>query len=709
MYLQLLLGIFFAGFLVQPDSPARETICPGHDRVVDFRANNDPAIRRQQAFILKREVDRANTMVRLGPGVDLDFSDFPDESLPIEFGRCVTLTSIAQLSGTAPVSITTYSTEAGPPPAGEGRSANSEGPVLRFRRHRPNSNVFLAITCDPLKSRNDGVRISGFRLYGPSPGQQHVSDFGIRIHRCVDIEIANMEIAGWGGAGIDVRDDAGVDQGPATNDPGGRISRPDQILIHDNYIHNNQHPESPRPIPGCPQPRSPFCQTYGSLGYGVVTDTGAWARIYRNLFDNNRHSIAASADTGGYWAEHNLVLRGGGYHGGYFNPYTHSFDVHGTDCDGLCGGAGRQFGFYYNAFQYRRENDIKIRGAPELTSIIEGNVFALGRGGAIETSGNISIGPGNIFGLDTFGRYRPCDFDGDRADDLFLATGANWWYSSGGEFPWTFLAPRPEQLERLRFGDFDGDLRCDVVADHNGVWEMSSGGSGPWTRLGPGRFEAPFDQVRFGRFNPRFRDHRRNIMLRTTHAFWRRDDGQWFVTPLTSLDWRPVGSSRKPLGELAFGDFTGDGVTDVLAVVSGRWHISEGAATPWARLNANLRDPVQNLIVANMDADDNIDDLLRFDQNITTEEVGWDVWVRAELTWMRSRNGTGPWQVWRRYRYDYLASPDKETPVFGFAGRFGSAPGGGTLTIDPDRFGQFHDPAEAAAGRSPDWDSLFPY
>jgi hypothetical protein len=46
----------------------------------------------------------------------------------------------------------------------------------------------------------DGVRISGFRLIGPSFGDQTKDNYGITIARCRGVRIANMEIAGWGGA-----------------------------------------------------------------------------------------------------------------------------------------------------------------------------------------------------------------------------------------------------------------------------------------------------------------------------------------------------------------------------------------------------------------------------------------------------------------------------------------------------------------------------
>jgi hypothetical protein len=33
------------------------------------------------------------------------------------------------------------------------------------------------------------------------------------------------------------------------------------------------------------------------------------------------------------------------------------------------------------------------------------------------------------------------DFDGDRIDDVFLSTGATWWFSSGGQAEWRLLQP----------------------------------------------------------------------------------------------------------------------------------------------------------------------------------------------------------------------------------------------------------------------------
>jgi hypothetical protein len=384
--------------------------------------------------------------------VDLDFSDLPASFFPMFFGRCVTLTSVAAFDD---VVVATQAAQLAPPPVwghatAEARSPHSTGPVLRYGKHRDGASDFLAIDCIADGPANDGDRVSGFRLYGPKFGYQDTNEIGIHITRCINTEITNMEIAGWGGAGVAVDDDPGPDHASESNAPGGRIMNPDQNLVHDNFIHHNQHPSD--------------AIVFGHAeGYGVLSGPGAWVKVYQNVFDFDRHSIAANGRTGGYWAEHNLVLKGGGYHGALFNTYTHSFDAHGTGCwwsSDLCGDAGIQFWIYSNAWQYRKDNDIHIRGLPAIGAYIDKNVFPFSNQDDsinLYTTDNVSVGPGNVYKVDTFGQYGVCDFDGDGVDDLFLATGASWWFSSFGEFHWTYLGAKTERLEKLRFGYFDDD------------------------------------------------------------------------------------------------------------------------------------------------------------------------------------------------------------------------------------------------------------
>jgi hypothetical protein len=72
------------------------------------------------------------------------------------------------------------------------------------------------------------------------------------------------------------------------------------------------------------------------------------------------------------------------------------------------------------------------------------------------------------------------------------------------------------------------------------------------------------------------------------------------VTPLSAADWQPVPRSSVPPERLRFGDFTGDGVTDVLAVVSGRRAISESARMRWRALNADTGEAALRSFISAM-------------------------------------------------------------------------------------------------------------
>jgi len=121
---------------------------------------------------------------------------------------------------------------------------------------------------------------------------------------------------------------------------------------------------------------------------------------------------------------------------------------------------------------------------------------------------------------------------------------------------------------------------------------------------------------------------------------------------------------------LRFGDFTGDGVTDVLAVVNGHWAISESATGQWRTLNSSLGDPVENLFIANMDADDNIDDILKFERQCEQKPF---LPMRCTLTWWRSKNGTEPWLKWQSIRHPIISQMMKNT-FESFTGLRGALP-----------------------------------
>jgi hypothetical protein len=492
----------------------------------------------------------------------------------------------------------------------------------------------------------------------------------------------------------------GVCKEPPFNGPLGRIGSPDQVRIIGNYIHNNQQPRT---------------ITEGHAGgYGVEVTDGAYARIAQNVFSTNRHAIAGGGWMGGYDATQNLVLRYGGVHfDTIVTIHTHQFDIHGTGDNGFRGWAGARTWYTFNAFQYDNGNAIKVRGSPRCGIDINNNVFPhhglekdWGQDAVAlqyrEDIGAIKLGPNNRLDTQTYGDYGVCDFDGDGIDDLFLATGVSWWFSGGGEFPWRFLAQRSERLNQVRFGYFDADGKCDVLAESNGAWVISSGGTGQWHPFT--QAHAPWDQVAFGQFDLSQRDHRAGATRSTSHAFWRTPSGQWKIAKLSGPDqgWKDVASSGFPMSALRFGDFDGDGVTDVLAVEGGRWAISSGATGSWRRINGSLNDAVSGLFIADVD-NNNKDDLIRMKPRVATAGTGGNP-SSITIEWEISYDGATPWKPLRSYRF-----PVGGARIAVFAGRFGTAPGAGILTVDPGGTGNFYAPLETRVGAKPNWTSTFRY
>jgi hypothetical protein len=308
---------------------------------------------------------------------------------------------------------------------------------------------------------SDNVRISGIRLQGAEMGVADGDAWastGITVHSSINVEIDNNELFGWRGSAVDV------------GDPFNRINLDnyDTVWVHDNFIHHNQH--------------------NGTLGYGVVTGESAYALIEKNVFDYNRHAIAASSDPGtGYYAHRNLVLEHGGLNNDTWNTHTHAFDVHGSEsCYGFeayCGNAGEKFDFRWNTILYDHGAGIKVRGKPALGSVADHNVFThpdewggyLDDAALVQTSPNGNFGSlNNTFGadFDDMVKYSACDFNGDWILDDFLATGETWWYApgaaTGANRVWRHLYTSTKRRSQLTFSYVNSDNVCDVK-DNNGI------------------------------------------------------------------------------------------------------------------------------------------------------------------------------------------------------------------------------------------------
>ncbi|MEA3277714.1 MAG: hypothetical protein U9Q81_21005, partial [Pseudomonadota bacterium] len=209
-----------------------------------------------------------------------------------------------------------------------------------------------------------------------------------------------------------------------------------RIRITRNYFHDNQKK---------------------GLGYGIQVQSSAYAYIDKNTFDSHRHAVAAdSRPETGYIARDNLVLSGGGRYcdkklGVEYCWYEHHFDMHGACNPGHWdhGPAGEYVEIESNtirgaqtyALHAKTRAAFDIRGTPSDSAYFRYNVVKHDNEGEAvrENSKRKNVHTyGNHFNVDTRSELGVGNFDGDGIDDVFQATGAAWYYSSGGKSEWRF-------------------------------------------------------------------------------------------------------------------------------------------------------------------------------------------------------------------------------------------------------------------------------
>jgi hypothetical protein len=294
---------------------------------------------------------------------------------------------------------------------------------------------------------SDDVRISGLRIDGGAPADPDAAKntpdaMAVEVISARHVEIDHDEIYGWRGMGIYESDPSGVVDS----------STADLVRIHDDYVHDVQHPSG---------------SDGHASGYGVVMYRGATALVDRNVFDRVRHSIAGDGRSGtGYLFRDNLILHPGADNTGTAN----SVDMHGTGCPADptsydCGPAGDYMDVAYNTFA-TTGTGIGLRGTPgdPRGMTVSDNVFAESPANALEqTETGLHDDGGNIFNSTVFSHATlSCDFDGDGAADVFAPTGTTWWYASTAANRWVYLR-RSTATTGFALGDTNGDGRCDVA------------------------------------------------------------------------------------------------------------------------------------------------------------------------------------------------------------------------------------------------------
>jgi hypothetical protein len=447
------------------------------------------------------------------------------------------------------------------------------------------------------------VRISGLRLIGPKPAADHartsakvngvqvLEDFDAKLGRRVVLE--ENEIEQFSGAAVRVGGTHEVDT-PEEWDPAWvKPTRADAPLvrIERNYLHDNVMDEK---------------------GYGVVLAGGAFATVTGNVFQNNRHAVAASGKAfSGYVATLNYILNAGIKENGNF--YNQHFDVHGVGKGGYGGGAGTFFDIASNTIRgeqsyylFKTRPAVMLRGKPTDGMLFRDNVLvhddldaavALDGGGWSaswgEDNAKFNFRPGrNWFDKDYSKEIASGDFDGDGRTDVFLSNGTGWWWSRAGITQWELLRPSTTRTGDLKFADMDGDRRTDVVIrETNGKVGYYSGGQGAFVPLSGG-IPVPPAELRTGDFDG---DQKTDLFY--TYK------SQWYVWYAKTRTWTPTASSNAKVTELLFGDFDTVKGTDVVAVRNNQWSLSSASTSQWKRLNAKYTSNFDRSVVADFNGD----------------------------------------------------------------------------------------------------------
>ena len=197
------------------------------------------------------------------------------------------------------------------------------------------------------------------------------------------------------------------------------------------------------------------------------------------------------------------------------------------------------------------------------------------------------------------------------------------WQAATETGGWRNVHDSPRELSQVVFADFTGDGLADAFRANGRRWEVlpgqgnsfyASAGDEHWQRHNTSSIG--LDNLRFGDFDG---DGRTDV--------FRTSGGTWFVSFGGTGPWTRMGGSDEALDNLRLADFNGDRATDVFTSVDGWWYVFFGAREPWVKLQRS-RIALDRLRFGDFDGDGRT-----------------DVWAAFGGKWKVSYSGTTRWQT----------------------------------------------------------------
>ncbi|MCC3326163.1 FG-GAP-like repeat-containing protein [Nocardia abscessus] len=145
------------------------------------------------------------------------------------------------------------------------------------------------------------------------------------------------------------------------------------------------------------------------------------------------------------------------------------------------------------------------------------------------------------------------------------------------------------------------------------AWYVSESGTGKWKEINVSRFR--IEDLAFGDFTGNGK----------TDVF-RADGTNWFISEGGTGKWKEINTSKSRIEDLAFGDFTGNGKTDVFRADGTNWFISEGGTGKWKEINTS-KSRIEDLAFGDF-----------------TGDAKTDVFRADGTNWFISEGGTGKWK-----------------------------------------------------------------